>query len=352
MKKNVKGLSLPELETLMGEISEKKYRAKQIFQWIYQKNAQKFDDISNISKDLKEKLNLNFQIGALDLINSIISKDGTTKYLFELPDKSKIESVLIPPISVNKQEHWIEEREINRLTLCISTQAGCPLGCVFCATGYLKYKRNLTPFEIIDQIQQSQNYTDKRITNIVFMGMGEPLLNYENVIKSIEIINDEIGLNIAKRHITVSTAGIIPVIKTIADEDRKFKLAISMHSLDDEIRSDLMPINKKYPIKELIESIKYYYHKTKLRPTFEFILFDDINDKDRDMQKMVSLSKQIPCKFNLIHFHNSPLLETGLKPSKHFERLVRELRSREVTVMVRNSSGEDISAACGQLAGQ
>jgi 23S rRNA (adenine2503-C2)-methyltransferase len=351
MRENLKGLLIPELEVLLNRIGEEKFRARQIFQWIYQKRAKNFQGMSNISKKLKEGLDWHFDIRSLKILKSATSADGTQKIVFETENMSQIESVLIPPISLNKNETTTDDEEINRLTLCVSTQAGCPLGCVFCATGYMKFQQNLTCFEIVDQIIQAQDRADKKITNIVFMGMGEPLLNYDNVMKSIEIINHELGFNIANKHITLSTSGIVIGINKLADEGKKFKLAVSLHSLDDEIRTSLMPINKKYPLGELLESVIYYYQATKIRPTFEFILFDGINDRKEDLKKMIMLSKQIPCKFNLIHFHSSPLLKTKLLPSGHFNDFVDQLRANGLTVMVRNSSGEDIAAACGQLAG-
>jgi 23S rRNA (adenine2503-C2)-methyltransferase len=350
MNENLKGLNEEELKKIFIAIDEKPYRAKQMFQWLYQKQVSGFDEISNISNELKQKLSDKYRIANLNISDIKKSSDGTVKFLFELEDKNYIESVIIPPISVNRTEKWIEKEDPDRLTICISTQAGCPLGCTFCATGYMKYKRNLSAYEIIDQVIQAQKNTEKRITNIVFMGMGEPLLNYENVIKAIEIFNHDTGLNIAQRRITVSTSGIIPGIKRMADENRKFKLAISLHSLDNEIRSEIMPINKKYPLNELISSLKYYNRITKQRPTLEFILFDKINDKDSDVRKMIALSKQLPCKFNIIHFNASPLLKTTLKSSTRIEEVIKKLRDEKLTVMVRNSSGEDIAAACGQLA--
>jgi 23S rRNA (adenine2503-C2)-methyltransferase len=350
MKKNLKGLTLSELEEVVTNAGEKKFRAKQIFQWIYQKNVNSFDEMSNLARTLKDDLKERCEIGMITILKEVISSDGTIKFLFELKDGNLIESVLIPPISANKKDGWIEDKPVNRLTTCISTQVGCPLGCLFCATGYMKYKRNLSSFEIIDQILHVQKQNGKKITNIVFMGMGEPLLNYDNLIKSIEIINHDLGLNIAQRHITVSTAGIIPGIKKIADENRKFKLAVSLHSTDNDFRSQIMPVNKKYPLPELFNAVKYYYKKTKLRPTFEFILFDGINDSESDIKKIVSLSKQIPCKFNFIQFHNSPFLKGDLKKSKRFFGFIEKLRNENLTVMIRNSSGEDINAACGQLA--
>jgi 23S rRNA (adenine2503-C2)-methyltransferase len=350
MEKILKGLSQTELEEIVLRLGEKKFRARQIFQWLYQKNVDDFDEMSNIAGPFRKILKDNYEVGKIHILREIESSDGTQKFVFELEDHNQIESVLVPPISVNKMEKWIEDKPVNRLTTCVSTQVGCPLGCSFCATGYMKFKRNLSAFEILDQILRIQKHIENKITNIVFMGMGEPLLNYDNLMRSIEIINDDMGLNIAQRRITVSTAGIIPEIKRIADENRKFKLAISLHSMDDDIRSRIMPINKKFPLQELINAIKYYYAKTKLRPTFEFILFDGLNDTEADIKRIISLSRQIPSKFNFIQLHHSSLVKDGLRKSKRFFEFVDKLRKEDLTVMVRNSSGEDIGAACGQLA--
>lgn len=349
-KINLKGLSVKEISSYLQQYDVPSFRAKQIFQWIYQKKVDDFNLMTNISIELKKLFSNIFEIKNISIEKKLYSKDGTIKYMFSLPNGERIESVLLPPISVNKKEGWIDRETPNRLTLCVSTQVGCPLACTFCATGYMKYKRNLTSFEIIDQIIQAEKDSGKKITNVVFMGMGEPLLNYEQLNKSIDIINDGMGLSIANKHITVSTSGIVPEIRRLADENKKYKLAISLHSLDDSIRSQLMPINKKYNIKELLDSIKYYYNKTKRRPTFEYILFKDLNDREEDKNKIIKLSKTIPCKFNMIQFHESDIFNSNLKRSEKFQSFIEDLRKSNVTVMVRNSSGEDISAACGQLA--
>ena len=350
-KINLKGLSVQEIAEQLKTYDIPLFRAKQIFQWIYNKNISDFELMSNLSKDFRELLKEHFEIKSLKIEEKAISKDGTTKYLFNLDDDGKIESVLLPPLSVNRTEKWIEEETVpNRLTICISTQVGCPLGCTFCATGYMKFKRNLSVYEIIDQIMSVEQDSGKKITNIVFMGMGEPLLNYDNVVNTIDIINSEMGLSISNKHITVSTSGIVPGIKRLADENRKFRLAVSLHSLNDEVRSKMMPINNKYNLNELLESLKYYYQKTKSKITFEYILFDGINDTERDIKNIIKLSKNLSCKFNMIQFHGSDIFSSELKRSRRFNDVISRLRDENVTVMVRNSSGEDIAAACGQLA--
>jgi len=355
MKKNaIKGLTLSELEDFAVSIGEQRYRGKQLFDWLYMKEAESFSAMSTFSKSLREKLDDVAEIVSLKVAASQESdEDGTTKFLFELADGKRIESVLILP-STAFQSVAADKEEQKRLTLCVSTQVGCPLDCKFCATATMGFLRNLTPAEIVDQVMQARRISGKRITNLVFMGMGEPLMNYENVMKSIEIITN--GLKITGRRITISTAGWVPQIKQMADERRKVKLAVSLHSLNDDARTSLMPINAKYPLAELLESIHYYYQKTKQRVTFEYILFENWNDRDEDVRKLVKLSKSIPCKINIIPFHRIDFAEPAgialqLRPTplKRAEEFVKMLRDAHVSVFVRSSSGEDIDAACGQL---
>ncbi len=349
-KQYLKGMSLPELEAFVESLGEKKYRGAQLYSWIYAKAAQSFQAMTNVSKSFRDILDETATLENLHLASNMRSKDGTTKFLFKLSDGLAIESVLIPP---DKKSPNAE----SRLTLCLSTQVGCPLDCKFCATGTMGFTRNLTTGEIIDQVLHVQRQSSHRITNLVYMGMGEPMLNYENVMKSIEIITDDNSLNIGTRHITVSTAGYADKIRQMADEDRKVKLALSLHSLDNNKRTMLMPITKKYGVDELIESLAYYYRKTRHRPTFEYILFDGFNDTELDIMRFVELSKRIPCKVNIIPFHSIDFTHpsgfaASLKPTprSRAEQFADRLRKADITVMIRSSSGEDIKAACGQLA--
>jgi 23S rRNA (adenine2503-C2)-methyltransferase len=350
-KKNLKGLTLSELQDFVESLGEKKYRAKQIFAWLYGKCAQSFDEMTDISKEFRDVLGQVAVVENIDLADKEISrKDGTSKFLFRLSDGLKIESVLIPP------EGNSPARE-KRLTLCISTQVGCPLDCKFCATGTMGLLRNLTVGEILDQLIQVQKTSPRRITNIVFMGMGEPMLNYENVMSAVEIINSDDSFNIGARHITISTAGYADKIRQLADERRTVKLALSLHSLDNEIRSRLMPINKKYDVDDLLDALEYYYSKTRMRPTFEYILFDGVNDSRSDIQRFVKVSKRFPCKVNVIPFHSIEFVHpTGFgatlraTPREKMNRFVQALREAHITVMIRSSAGDDINAACGQLA--
>jgi len=349
-KKNLKGLDLAGLQAFVEELGEKKYRAAQLYSWLYAKAAQSFDEMTDISKEFRTVLSQVSTVSNLQLVTHSVSTDSTTKYLFKLNDDLAIESVLIPSTKKSSEEE-------KRLTLCVSTQVGCPLGCKFCATGSMGFTRNLTAGEIVDQVIQVQRKTQNRITNLVYMGMGEPMLNYDNVMKSIDIINDDRGLNIGARHITISTAGYADKIRQLADEERPVKLALSLHSLDNEKRISLMPITKKFSVDELIQALEYYYHKTRRRPTFEYILFDGFNDTAADIKSFVKLSRRIPCKVNLIPFHSIAFMHpsglgASLKPTlaPRIEVFAEALRASDITVMVRRSSGQDINAACGQLA--
>ncbi|MBF8249242.1 MAG: putative dual-specificity RNA methyltransferase RlmN, partial [Bacteroidetes bacterium] len=340
-----------ELETFVQSIGEKKYRAAQLFTWLYAKQADTFDEMSNISKEFRDLLKQTATIEQIQLIASNSSrKDGTTKFLFRLSDGLAIESVLIPP---EKDSPSADQR----LTLCVSTQVGCPLDCKFCATGTMGFTRNLTASEILDQVIQAQRNSGRRITNIVYMGMGEPMLNYENVMKSVEITTSDRSLNISARRITISTAGYADKIRRMADDRRKVKLALSLHSLDNEKRTQLMPITKKFPVNELVDSLEYYYKKTRQRPTLEYILFDGFNDRNEDIQLLARLSRRVPSKVNLIPFHSIEFTRpagfaASLRPASaaRLEEFAQRLRAANVTVMIRSSAGEDINAACGQLA--
>ncbi len=353
---NLKGLTRKELEDFAVSIGEQKFRGKQLFDWLYTKEASSFEEMSSLSKSLREKLSSSAVIDSMKLADVQESKnDRTIKYLFELHDGKRIESVLIPPRTAFKSADAREEEEQQRLTLCVSTQVGCALDCKFCATATMGFLRNLTAGEIVDQVLQAKKLSGKKITNLVYMGMGEPLLNYDNVMNSIEIITT--GLKIAARRITVSTAGWAEKIKQMADENRKAKLAVSLHTLTDTARTSLMPVNKKFDLKKLLDAVDYYYRKTKQRVTFEYILFEGWNDGEEDIRNLIRLSKRIPSKVNIIPFHSIAFthpsgLSAELHPSssRTTEAFAHRLREAHITVFVRSSAGEDIDAACGQLA--
>jgi 23S rRNA (adenine2503-C2)-methyltransferase len=330
---------------------------------MYAKGAQSFEEMTDISGEFRAVLSAKASLGQLEVVRKSVSpKDGTIKFLFRLDDGKMIESVLIPPEDPDRGTDSEESAKRTsgseqRLTLCLSTQVGCPLDCKFCATGTMGFLRNLTAGEIIDQVIQAQRYAPRRITNLVYMGMGEPMLNYDNVMKSVEILTDDRSLNIGARHITISTAGYADRIRQMADERRRVKLALSLHSLDNEKRTKLMPITKKFSVDELIEALEYYHRKTRHRPTFEYIPFDGFNDTESDIKRFVRLSKRISCKVNIIPFHSIGFTAPSgfgatLKPTPRvrLEEFAQALREANITVMVRSSAGEDIEAACGQLA--
>jgi 23S rRNA (adenine2503-C2)-methyltransferase len=350
-KVNLKGLTIGEMENLTTSIGEQKYRGRQLFYWIYNRAATAFAEMTDLPKAFRQKLADTGSLEDLSILSKKVSPlDGTAKYLFRLQDSEKIESVLIPPSpSLNGKAM--------RLTLCISTQVGCPLDCKFCATGSMGFTRNLTAGEIVDQVLNVRKESPNRITNLVYMGMGEPLMNYDAVMKSAEILSNEYSVGISAKRMTISTAGWADGIRRMADEKRKMKLAVSLHTLDTELRTKLMPLNRKFDLAKLIEAVRYYYEKTKQRITYEYILFDGLNDADGDIRRLVSLSRKIPCKINLIPFHLIDFTQprgfaATLRPTQpdRMGQFVEKLRVANVTVMVRSSSGKDIEAACGQLA--
>lgn len=354
-KVNLLGRSEAELMDFFSELGEAPYRGKQLFGWIYKRQTEDFEPITGFTKELRSRLAEVAEIRYPDVVGIEESPtDGTLKLLLELQDGYKIETVLIP------REKSPDDPGSLKETVCVSTQVGCALDCRFCATGAMKFARNLTPGEIISQIFIARRYAKKRITNVVFMGMGEPLLNMEAVSSVIRILTDDSSVNIRARAITVSTSGIADKIPLMAKEPVKFRLAISLHSLDDEVRSMLMPINKKYGLGKLIPAVSEFYRLRRDRITFEYILFDALNDTGRDIERLVKLSRKIPLKINLLRYHPLGHLgklgldidpaALGLRPSDRIEEFADELRSEGITVFVRSNSGEDIDGACGQLA--
>lgn len=344
-KKTIKGLTLSELEEYFNETGEPNYRASQVFNWMYNHHVTDFNQMQNLPKPLRAKLNDECELLTLKYINSEISVEtGTKKYIFETYEGNQIESVIIP--------------EEKRTTLCMSTQVGCPLDCKFCATGLMGYKKNLSPGEIFDQyLLAASDYGKDNITNIVYMGMGEPMLNYNSTINSLKIFSEELTTGISLKKITISTAGIAPKIKELADSGLKVKIALSLHSCFEETRTKIMPINKKYSLKENLDAIKYYSNKTKTRITFEYVMLNGINDTEKDLKALVKLCSEIPSKVNVIPFnslkHMNPAgLSAKLEPTPRnkIEKFIQKLRDKDITVTVRLTQGEDIAAACGQLA--
>ena len=339
-KKDIRNSSLEEIKEFLTEQGEKAFRAKQIQEWLWEKSAIDFDDMSNLSKDLRELLKQHFVIQAVTVKNLQKSNDGTIKNAFKLYDNNIVEGVLIP----------VEDR----MTACVSSQVGCSLTCKFCATGRLERLRNLNADEIYDQVvilrnQAMENYQIP-LSNIVYMGMGEPLLNYANVLKSIEHITAENGLNMSPKRITVSTAGIAKMIKKLGDDDVKFNLALSLHAANDQKRSEIMPINEHNNLEALKEALLYFYNKTGTRITFEYIIFKDFNDTLTDAKELWLFARNIPCKINIIEYNpidDSPFQNTTNERTEAFKDF---LESKNMIVNVRRSRGKDIDAACGQLA--
>ncbi|MBS4035071.1 MAG: 23S rRNA (adenine(2503)-C(2))-methyltransferase RlmN [Ignavibacterium sp.] len=342
----LKGLTLKELKDFFTVADEKRFRGEQVFHWLYGHMVENFDDMANVPKYLRRKLNAYCEIMTLSNLTSEMSpRTGTKKYIFQTQDNHKVEAVVIP--------------DPKRTTLCISTQVGCPLDCQFCATGLMGYKRNLSPGEIFDQyLLAAKDYNPRsEITNIVYMGMGEPLLNFTNTLKSLQIFAEDKTKGISLRKITVSTAGIAPKIIELADSGLRVKIALSLHSCFEETRSKLMPINKKYSLTDNLEAVRYYAKQTGTRITFEYILLKDINDRQDDLNALIRLCKSLPCKLNVIpynsiHHMNPKGFAAELRPTTKIklDEFVNKLRENEVTVTVRYTQGEDIAAACGQLA--
>ncbi len=335
MKTNLIGLTTESLKELMVDIGEKSFRGRQLAQWIYKKNCAEFDRMTDISQPLRDKLSRLFTIAKLSEIESIKDNSGTRKTLWKLEDGETVESVLIPDDS--------------RLTLCLSTQAGCPLNCKFCATGQIGFKRNLTSGEIINQYLQSPLSGEERITNIVFMGMGEPLLNFDNLLIALRILVDDDAVGFGAKKITVSTAGIPERIRSLADSGMKIGLAFSLNAASDELRDRLMPINRRYDLSENLEALRYYQSKIDRRITFEYILIKGVNDSTEDAAKLVKLIKGIPCKINLIRYNPIEGMPYQSPDEKDVIAFRDYLYPRTYAVTLRESKGADIAAACGQL---
>ena len=339
-KIDVRSLSLEALQEHFIRIGEKSFRAKQVYEWLWKKSSFSFDEMSNISKELRTKLNENFIINNVKIHSSQFSSDKTIKNSFILHDAHLIEGVLIPTPG--------------RMTACVSSQVGCSLTCKFCATGYMERKRNLNPDEIYDQVvlidrQAMENYGIP-LSNIVYMGMGEPLLNYKNVLESVEKITSEEGLNMAAKRITVSTAGIAKMIKKLGDDQVKFNLALSLHAANDEKRNTIMPINEQNSLKSLAEALKYYYAKTKNPVTYEYIVFDGFNDTIQDAMELAKFCKHLPCKVNIIEYNPIAFASFINAGEDKIEAFAEYLRKQDITTNLRRSRGKDIDAACGQLA--
>ncbi len=336
-KIDIKNLSKEELKKALTDIGEEPYRAGQIFRWLYKTGVRSFDEMTDLGKSLRDKLKNKFHFTKLVLLDSKKSLiDETTKYLFKLEDNNTIESVFLP--------------EDKRITLCLSSQVGCKFGCSFCASAPFGFVRNLKTSEILDEVLFIKSYNlSAVITNIVFMGIGEPLDNYDNVMKAIRTLNDEDAFRIGARKITVSTCGIIPAIEKLSSEKLQIELSISLHSADDKIRSKLLPVNKKYPLNDLISACKNYIKKTKRIITFEYVLIKDVNVSGEDAAKLARLLKGMICKVNTISYNQIKVKGYEAPSSEDVKNFVGILKRRGINVMHRKSKGEDIDAGCGQL---
>ncbi|MBQ6814891.1 MAG: 23S rRNA (adenine(2503)-C(2))-methyltransferase RlmN [Lachnospiraceae bacterium] len=335
-KIDIKSLNLNELNNLLADMGEKAFRAKQIYQWLHIKLVRSFDEMSNISVSLREKLKEQCDLKALKPVQILTSQvDGTKKYLFELSDGNIIESVLM--------------RYHHGNSVCISTQVGCRMGCKFCASTLDGLERNLTPSEMLDEIYAIQTDIGERVSNIVLMGSGEPLDNFQNVMKFMELISDQNGLNISQRNITLSTCGLVPKIYELADRQVQFTLAISLHAYDDNTRKELMPVAKAYSIAEVLKACKYFFEKTGRRLTFEYSLVSGVNDNEAGAVKLGELLKGINCHVNLIPVN--PIKERDFKQSDKIaiEKFKNKLEKYGINVTIRREMGRDINGACGQL---
>ena len=337
MKKNIKNYNLDDLKNELKNINEKPFRAEQIFKWIYQDKVDSFDKMTNLSLELRKKLDEYYELKDFKIVNKLESIDGTKKYLFDVCDDegNMIETVLM------SYHHGY--------TVCVSSQIGCKMGCKFCASTGIPFSRNLTAGEIVEQILAIEKDLSLRISNIVFMGIGEPLDNFENVMKAIEIINNPKGLNIGARHISISTSGIVPKIYELADKKTQCTLSISLHSSNNKIRSSMMPVNNVYPIEELIKACKYYIQKTNKRISFEYALAKDNNDNLDDAKELVKLLKGMLAHVNLIPINQ---IENGNYKKSTNENIIKfrdYLNEHGIVATIRRELGSDISAACGQL---
>lgn len=339
-KKNLRSLSEQEIIEFFDAIGQPSYRAKQVDQWLWQKQVKSFSEMTNLPVETRVALNDAFVINQLEIAEEQVSEDGTVKCAIKLHDGNVVEAVLIPAG--------------DRMTACISSQVGCSLNCAFCATGKLKRMRNLEPDEIFDQVvaikAMAKKYFNQPLTNIVFMGMGEPLLNYRHVMTSIDRITNDIGLGMASRRITVSTAGIDKMIRKLAEDKVKFRLALSLHAANDEKRSQIMPINDQNKLDSLVEAISLFHENTRNRITFEYIIFKDFNDSLKDAQELVNFCRKVPGRVNIIEYNPIGDEKFHQADPDKVDLFAAHLEKNGVVVNIRRSRGKDIDAACGQLA--
>ena len=339
-KKDIRKLSLDQLKEAFVAQGEKAFRAKQVYEWLWKKSATSFHEMTNLSKPLREWLDEHFEIRALSVADEQISSDGTIKSGFKMADGNVVEGVLIPTPK--------------RMTACISSQVGCSLSCKFCATGTLARLRNLDGAEIYDQVvaitKQAESQYQQPLTNIVYMGMGEPLMNYKGLMESVEKITSPEGLGMSPKRITVSTAGIARYIKRLADDEVRFNLALSLHAANDEKRSEIMPINDSNSLESLAEALTYFLEKTKNTITYEYIIFKDFNDSILDAKELIRFCRKVPAKVNIIEYNPIDEGKFERAPEERVDAFAAQLERAGIQVNIRRSRGKDIDAACGQLA--
>ena len=342
-KIDIKSLQLHELEESVHALDEPVYRAKQIAKWLYKKRAASFEEMTDLPRKLRLQFADQFSLGKIDVVRVLGAQDTTRKFLFRLSDGDLIESVLIPASPA------LYGMRSDRRTICVSTQVGCAYGCKFCASGLEGFSRNLRPDEIVDQIVAVEREGSDKIDNIVFMGMGEPLANFDNLMRAIRIINAPWGLSIGARHITVSTSGIAPQIRELAQESLQIRLAVSLHGASDEVRNQIMPINRRYNIETLLSACDYYASRKKQHLTFEYILIESVNDTDEQARLLARHARRVKATVNLIPYNTVRRLPWS-RPSQHRqEKFLSILREHRIAATLRREKGHDIDAACGQL---
>lgn len=342
-QKSIQSLDPAEIEAALAERGQPRYRAAQVLRWLYQKRVTCFSEMSDLPSALRSDLSEAFTFLRLENLRVLGSEDTTRKYLFKLPDNALIESVLIPASPALYGE------ASDRRTLCVSTQVGCAYGCKFCASGLDGFSRNLTPGEIAGQLIEAERLSGERVSNLVFMGMGEPLANFANLMRAIDIINSPWGIGLGARHITVSTSGLAPQIRLLADQPRQIRLAISLHGATDEVRSRIMPVNRKYPLSELIEACAYHASKKKQHITFEYILIEGVNDDPAHAADLVRLAKLVRAKVNCIPYNSVEGLEWTRPSEPRQDAFMAVLDRARIPATIRREKGHDIAAACGQL---
>jgi len=342
-KTHIRSLPIDQLRDALRALDQPAYRGGQIADWLYQRGANSFDEMTDLPAELRGKLADRFAFSNLEIVRTLGSRDRTRKFLFCLHDNNLIESVLIPASPA------LYGSRSDRRTICISTQVGCAYGCKFCASGLEGFSRNLQPHEIVEQIMAVEGETGEKVDNIVFMGMGEPLANLENLLRAIQIINGPWGLNIGARHITVSTSGLAPQIRKLADQPLQVRLAISLHGATDEVRNRIMPINSRYNLKTLLAACDYYVSRKKQRLTFEYILIDQVNDSEDQAALLSKHARRLRAKVNLIPYNTVEGLSWSRPSEQRQETFLSIVREHGVIVTLRREKGHDIDAACGQL---